>query len=72
MKKTFFIGTVAGLAMGVALLVTGGVAAFILYGLKMVPEGKFTSSQINVGYFFWTKSPLAGHFALGAFPSPGL
>jgi hypothetical protein len=64
MKKTLLIGTVAGLAMGVALLLTGGIAAFLVYGTRMAPEGKFEPSQMNVVYFFWTKLLIGWFFGL--------
>lgn len=64
LKKVFFAGTVAGLAMGVALLLSGGIAAFLFYGKQMAPPGKFAASQMNAIYFFWTKLLIGWFFGL--------
>jgi hypothetical protein len=64
MKKIFFVGTVSGLAMGVALLLTGGIAAFLVYGPQMAPKGKFEPSQMNAAYFLWTKLLIGWFFGL--------
>jgi hypothetical protein len=44
-----------GVVMALALFVTGAVAARVVYGPQMVPEGKFTADEVNAGYFLWTK-----------------
>jgi Mn2+/Fe2+ NRAMP family transporter len=55
MKKVILRGTAAGLIMGIALFIVGAIAARIIYGQQMVPEGKFEPEQINALYFLWTK-----------------
>jgi hypothetical protein len=64
MKKILFTGTIAGLAMGIALLLTGAIAAFFFYGPQMAPEGKFEPSQMNAAYFLWTKLLIGWFFGL--------
>jgi hypothetical protein len=41
--------------MAFALFITGAVAARVVYGPQMVPEGKFTADQISAAYSLWTK-----------------
>jgi hypothetical protein len=53
--RTILVGVAAGVAMALALFLTGAVAARLVYGPQMVPEGKFAADQISAGYFFWTK-----------------
>jgi hypothetical protein len=55
MSRAILLGVVAGVAMALALFITGAVAARLVYGPQMVPEGKFTADQISAGYFLWTK-----------------
>jgi len=64
MKKIIVIGTFAGLAMGIALLLTGAIAAFFIYGPRMAPEGKFEPRQMNAAYFLWTKLLIGWFFGL--------
>jgi hypothetical protein len=54
-SRVVLLGVAAGVVMAVALFITGAVAARLVYGPRMVPEGKFTADQINAGYFLWTK-----------------
>ncbi|MEW5983153.1 MAG: hypothetical protein AB1806_12410 [Acidobacteriota bacterium] len=49
------LGVAAGLGMALALFITGAIAARLIYGPQMVPEGKFTADQVSAGYFLWTK-----------------
>lgn len=63
-KKILFTGTIAGLVMGIALFLTGAVAAFFVYGPQMAPEGKFEPSQMNPAYFLWTKLLIGWFFGL--------
>ncbi len=53
--RVIVLGVAAGVVMALALFITGAVAARLVYGPSMVPEGKFTADQINAGYFLWTK-----------------
>jgi hypothetical protein len=53
--RTILLGVGAGVAMTLGLFITGAVAARLVYGPQMVPEGKFTAEQINAAYFLWTK-----------------
>jgi hypothetical protein len=53
--RTILLGVGAGVAMTLGLFMTGAVAARLVYGPQMVPEGKFTAEQINAAYFLWTK-----------------
>jgi len=57
-------GLIAGLAMGLALMITGAIAAYIIYGPQMAPEGKFEESQMNAAYFLWTKLVIGIFFGL--------
>jgi len=63
-KKILFTGTIAGLVMGIALFLTGAIAAFFIYGPQMAPEGKFEPSQMNPAYFLWTKFLIGWFFGL--------
>lgn len=54
-RRIVFLGIIVGVAMSLALFITGAVAARLVYGSGMVPEGKFTTDQISIGYFLWTK-----------------
>jgi hypothetical protein len=54
-SRTLLLGVTVGVVMALALFVTGAVAARVVYGPQMVPEGKFTADQVNAGYFLWTK-----------------
>jgi hypothetical protein len=54
-SRVVLLGIAAGVVMAVALFITGAVAARLVYGPQMVPEGKSTADQINAGYFLWTK-----------------
>ena len=64
LKKILLTGTIAGLVMGIALFLTGAVAAFFTYGPQMAPEGKFEPSQMNPAYFIWTKLLIGWFFGL--------
>ena len=64
LKKILLTGTFAGLVMGIALFLTGAVAAFFTYGPQMAPEGKFEPSQMNPAYFIWTKLLIGWFFGL--------
>ena len=55
MSRAILLGVAAGVAMALALFITGAVAARLVYGPQMVPEWKFTADQINALYFLWTK-----------------
>ena len=50
--------------MGVALFLTGALAAFVAYGPEMAPAGKFTAEQMNAWYFFWTKLAIGSLFGI--------
>jgi hypothetical protein len=63
-RRILIVGTAAGLAMGLALLITGGVAAFFIYGRQMAPAGKFAAGQMNALYFLWTKLLIGWFFGL--------
>jgi hypothetical protein len=54
-SRTLLLGVTVGVVMALALFVTGAVAARVVYGPQMVPEGKFTADEVNAGYFLWTK-----------------
>ena len=58
------VGVVSGLIMGVALFLTGAVAAYFFYGEQMAPEGKFDEEQMNPWYFIWTKLAIGVVFGL--------
>jgi hypothetical protein len=60
--KMVLTGAVAGLGMGIALFLTAAIAARLVYGPQMVPEGKFQPEQINAWYFIWTKLLLGVFF----------
>jgi len=62
--KILLTGTIAGLVMGIALFLTGAIAAFFIYGPQMAPEGKFEPSQMNPAYFIWTKLLIGWFFGL--------
>jgi hypothetical protein len=62
--RTILLGVAAGTAMALALFVTGAVAARLVYGPQMVPEGKFTADQVSAGYFFWTKLLIGVFFGI--------
>jgi hypothetical protein len=64
LKKILFTGTIAGLVMGIGLFLTGAVTSILVYGPQMAPEGKFEPSQMNAGYFFWTKLLIGLFFSL--------
>jgi hypothetical protein len=64
LKKTLFIGLTAGLAMGVALFLTGAIASRLVYGIQMAPDGKFEPEQLNVWYFVWTKLVIGAVFGM--------
>jgi len=64
MKRTLWIGLVAGLAMGLALFLTGAIASRVVYGAQMAPEGKFEPSQLNPIYFVWTKLLIGAVFGV--------
>jgi len=55
LKKILINGTAAGLAMGLALLLTGAIASYLLYGTWMAPLDKFGPSGMNTAYFLWTR-----------------
>jgi hypothetical protein len=63
-KKVLFTGTIAGLAMGIALFLTGAITSILVYGPQMAPEGKFEPSQMNPAYFLWTKLLIGWFFGL--------
>lgn len=54
-SRTTLLAAAAGVAMALALFVTGTVAARAVYGPQMVREGKLTADQISAGYFLRTK-----------------
>ena len=58
------VGVVSGLIMGVALFLTGAMAAYFFYGEQMAPEGKFDEEQMNPWYFIWTKLAIGVVFGL--------
>jgi hypothetical protein len=64
MKKVLVTGIVAGLAMGLALMITGAIAAYVIYGPQMAPDGKFEQNQMNAVYFLWTKLVIGLCFGL--------
>jgi hypothetical protein len=64
LSRILFTGTIAGLVMGIALFLTGAIAAFFVYGPQMAPEGKFEPSQMNPAYFIWTKLLIGWFFGL--------
>jgi hypothetical protein len=64
LKKFLLTGTIAGLAMGIALFLTGAIASIFVYGPQMAPEGKFEPSQMNPAYFLWTKLLIGWFFGL--------
>ena len=64
LRRILFTGTIAGLVMGIALFLTGAVAAYFVYGPQMAPEGKFEPSQMNPAYFIWTKLLIGWFFGL--------
>jgi hypothetical protein len=64
LTRVLFVGTAAGLVMGVSLFMTGAIAAFLVYGPRMAPAGKFESAQMNPVYFFWTKLCIGWFFGL--------
>jgi len=53
--KIIVAGLIAGLVMGVALFLTGVIAAFFVFGSEMASAGKFAEWQMDAWYFFWTK-----------------
>ena len=57
-------GVVSGLIMGIALFVTGAVAAYFFYGPQMAPEGKFEEEQMNPWHFIWTKLVIGIFFGI--------
>ena len=64
MKKILIKGTLSGLIMGIALFIIGAVTARFIYGLQMVPDGKFEPEQINAWYFIWTKLVIGIFFGI--------
>ena len=54
-SRVVALGVAAGVVMALALFITGAIAARLVYGPQMVPEGKFTADQVSAGYFLWTK-----------------
>lgn len=54
-KKIIWVGTIAGLVMGVTLFIGGAILARVVYGPQMAPAGKFDADQMNPVYFIWTK-----------------
>lgn len=64
LQRTLVTGLLAGLVMGLALFITGAVAARLVYGPQMVPTGKFRADQINPWYFIWTKALIGVFFGV--------
>lgn len=64
LKRTILIGVIAGLAMGLALFITGAIASRFVYGPQMAPAGKFKPDQINASYFIWTKLVIGMFFGV--------
>jgi hypothetical protein len=54
-SRVVALGVAAGVVMALALFITGAIAARLVYGPQMVPEGKFTADQVSAAYFLWTK-----------------
>jgi hypothetical protein len=63
-SRTILLGIAVGGAMTLGLFVTGAVAARLVYGPQMVPEGKFTADQVNAWYFLWTKLLIGVFFGI--------
>lgn len=64
LKKILITGTAAGLAMGLALLLTGAVASYLLYGTWTAPLDTFGPSRMNTAYFLWTRLLIGWLFGL--------
>jgi hypothetical protein len=64
MSRTILLGVAVGVVMALALFMTGAVAARLIYGPQMTPEGKFTADQVNAGYFLWTKLVIGVFFGV--------
>lgn len=52
------VGLIAGLVMGIALFVSGAIAAFVIYGSQFAPE------QISAWHFLRTKLVIGGFFGI--------
>lgn len=63
-RKIVVFGIIAGLIMGITLLISGGILARIVYGPEMAPAGKFEPDQLNLFYFIWTKLVIGIFFAI--------
>ena len=64
LRNPLVAGTIAGIVMGIGLFLTGAVAAFLVYGPQMAPEGKFQPDQMNPWYFIWTKLLIGWFFGI--------
>ena len=64
MKKIIITGSISGIIMGISLFIIGAIAARLIYGPQMVPEGKFESGQVNALYFIWTKLVIGLFFGI--------
>jgi hypothetical protein len=64
LTRTILLGVGAGVVMALALFITGAVAARVVYGPQMVPEGKFSADQISPVYFLWTKLVIGVFFGI--------
>jgi len=64
MRRTILLGIAVGVAMTLGLFMTGAVAARLVYGPEMVPEGKFTADEVNAWYFLWTKLLIGVFFGI--------
>lgn len=58
------VGLIAGLMMGIALFVSGEIAAFVIYGSQFAPPGKFAPEQISAWHFLRTKLVIGGFFGI--------
>jgi hypothetical protein len=52
------VGLIAGLMMGIALFVSGEIAAFVIYGSQFAP------GQISAWHFLWAKLVIGGFFGI--------
>jgi len=64
LKRIATDGTIAGLAMGLALFIGGAILSRIIYGPQFAPAGKFAPEQINAFYFIWTKLLIGWFFGI--------
>lgn len=63
-RKTLLVGLGTGLGMGLVLFIVGAIAARIIYGPQLAPEGKFEPEQMNAWYFIWTKLVIGAIFGV--------